>query len=400
MSREVVISGVGVLSACGRGVDALADAVAARRSACVRDEALRAIGGRCALAGPVPGVEEAFASLGIDAREERFFGRLSRIGAVAALDALRASGAAAVGRVLVATGIGPMGELAACFRDALTRERHPHPAHAVTRVTPSFLASYLAALVGAARGGHVVSCACTSSLVALSDAFELIRSGREEACLVGGVEEDSPYGAWAFDRQRQLSHAATPEGRSRPLSGRAEGFFPAGGAAFFVLEDGQRARTRGVVPVARLAAVSLRSERAGATLLSLPVRAYQAAITEARAAAPGELDLVMAHAPPTVADPDELAALVEALGPGDAPVRSFKSIFGYTIGASVAIDVALATWQLAHGRVLPNDFDAVVGRAEPFAARLLGAAPRPPRRVLKTVYAQGLSAGAAIVEAA
>lgn len=398
MSREVVITGVGVMSACGRGVDALAEAIGARRTACARDEGLRAIGGRCVLAGRVPGLDEAFASLAIDAREGRFFGRFARLGAVAATDALRASGRTAVGRVIVATGVGPMGELEACFRDALRGERHPHPAHAVTRVTPSFVATYLASIAGARHGGHVVSCACSSSMVALAEAFELVRSGREEACLVGGIEEDSPYTAWAFDQQRQLTHAPTPDRRSRPLSGQVEGFFPAGGAAFFVLEEGQRARDRGQAPLARVAAVALRSDPTGASLVSWPERAYRAAVDEVMSASPGQIDLVMAHSPPTLADPDELTALADSLGPDEVPVRSFKSTFGYTLGASVALDVALSTWQLAHRRVLPNDLDAVVGRMLPFSRRLLGEAPRPPRRVLKTVYAQGFSAGAALVE--
>ena len=378
MNREVVISGVGVMSACGRGVDALVEAIAARRSACERNESLRAIGGRCVLAGCVPDVDEAFGSLGVDAREGRFFGRFARIGAVAAVDALQASGRTAVGRVLVATGVGPMGELESCFRDALRGERHPHPAHAVTRVTPSFLATYLASIAGAQHGGYAISCARSSSMVALGEAFELVRSGREEACLVGGVEEDSPYTAWAFDQQRQLTHALTPDQRSRPLSGQVEGFFPAGGAAFLVVEDARRASERGVTPMARVAAVALRSDPTGATLVSLPERAYRSAVADVLSASPGAIDLVMAHSPPTVADPDELAALAETLGSVEVPVRSFKSIFGYTLGASVALDVALAVWQVTHGRVLPNDLDAVVGRLAPFSARLLGDAPTPP----------------------
>lgn len=407
MSREVVLSGVGAFSACGRGVDAAAAAIAAGRSACARDEALREVGSRCLLSARVPGVDEAFAELDLPADDRPFFGRFARLGAVAAFDALRASGRTSVGRVLVASGAGPMGELEAGFRDALgrtrpppARERHPFPAHALTRQTPSFLATYLAGTTGAERGGHAVSCACASAMVALEQAFELVRSGREEACLVGGVEEDSPFLSWAFDRQRLLTHAASPEARSRPLSGEPGGFFQAGGAAFFVLEDGERARARGATPSARLTAVALQSSRDAATPISFPGRAYRDAIGEVIERSPGAIDLVMAHAPPTLADAEELSALASVLGPTLPPVRSFKSILGYTLGASVALDVALAAWQLERSEVLPNDLDRLDARVEAYAEALVGSPTRLPRRVLKTVYAQGFSAGALVLEAA
>jgi len=185
--RRVVISSVGVMSSAGRGTDALTTAIRDGVCSLAPDERLRALGTRGVLSGPLPDVDAAFDQLPIETSRRALFGRFCRIGAVAAFDALAGAGGRtppAIGRVLVATAVGPMGELESCFRDTLLGDRHPLSTHAVTRATPSFLATYLAGAVGAPRGGCVVSCACVSALQALRDAVELIAAGTEDACAV------------------------------------------------------------------------------------------------------------------------------------------------------------------------------------------------------------------------
>ncbi|MBX3198105.1 MAG: hypothetical protein KF850_16065 [Labilithrix sp.] len=417
---SVAISGVGVLSPAGRGVEPLASVIRDGRCLVREDDGLAGLGTRARLAARVGGVDDAFASLPIDPAAHDFFGRYARIGAIAALDALAsadrgAASPAAVGRVIVASAVGPMGELEACFRDTLSGERHPRRTHAVTRVTPSFLPTFLAGLTGAPRGGHVVSCACVGALVALRDAVELVASGREDACLVGAVDEDAPSTWWAFDAQRLLGQARTPEARARALSGEPGGFAPSGGAAFFVVESERSALARGrsARDLVRLRGAFVRAQGAGASLIAFPKAAYRAVLDDARSAGPRP-DLVLAHAPPTVADADELRLLDDVLGVGGAgtPVRSYKSLIGYALGAAAAIDVALGAQQILTGELLPNDHTTPLGRdgaaatgrrlapvVAPFAHLLGGDAERRPvRRVLKTAYAQGGVAGAALLE--
>lgn len=383
--RAVAITGLGVLSSAGRGLAALMDAVRSGRCTIGPNPELAALGLRCVLSGRVPGVDAAFADLPIAPADRDFFGRFAKLGAVAAFDAMR--DAPPIGRVIVATAVGPMGELEVCFRDTLCSERHPMRTRAVTRVTPSFLATWLAGAFHAPRGGRVVSAACVSALEALRDAVELVASGQEEAVLAGAVDEDAASTYWAFDAQRLLGQARTVDARTRALSGRPGGFLPAGGAAFFVIEAEDAARARGRTPAARIDGVAIRSEP---RVLAFPRAAYVAALDEARAW--GLPDLVLAHAPPTLADTDELDALDEVLGIAArrTPVRSFKSLFGYALGAAAAIDVALAVGQIAGAEVLPNDDGPRIPR---FAASL-DVASVPVDRVVKTAYAQGGVAGA------
>lgn len=404
MRRRVVMSGASVMSSAGRGIDALITAI--RRGACslALDERLLALGTRGVLSGRVPEVDPAFDELRIEPSHRALFGRFSRIGAVAAFDALAGAGGTsppAIGRVLVATAVGPMSELESCFRDTLLRERHPLPSHAVTRATPSFLATYLAGAVGAPRGGRVVSCACVSALEALRDAVELIAAGIEDACLVGAVDEDSPSTYWAFDAQRLLGHARASAGRTRSLSGKPGGFVPAGGSAFFVLEAEEVAAARGRAAAVSIAGVSVRSEPRPASLLAFPSGAYRAALDDAAAFRGSGFDLILAHAPPTIADVDELRLLDEAfeVAASGTPVRSFKSLFGYALGAAAAIDVALGGSAIERGELLPNDAAPLEPLARPFAASLEGPAQRRSvTRVLKTAYAQGGVAGALVLE--
>lgn len=402
MSAQVVISGLGVLSPAGRGLPALASAIREGRCLVRPDDELRKLGTRAVLSARIPDVDAAFETLQLDPAARPFFGRFSRIGAVAAFDALADAGSPRIGRVIVGTAVGPMGELEACFRETLSGDRHPFRTHAVTRVTPSFLATFLAGATSAPRGGRTISCACVSALEAMREAFELVESGREEACLVGAVDEDSASTWWAFDAQRLLAQASSAPARTRSLSGKPGGFVPSGGAAFLVVEreDAARARlggdrSRDLVHVDR---VVVRTQPLGASLIAFPAAAYRAALADAGASGP--FDLVLAHAPPTFADPDEIGLLDEALdlaGSG-APVRSFKSLTGYALGAAAAIDVALATHQLRTGRVLPNDAGPLEPAMSRFERSLAAShAPRRVRRVLKTAYAQGGTAGAIVL---
>jgi|GEM_PF-3371385 len=403
MPARVVISGSGVISPAGRGVQVLASAIRDGRPLMEPDDGLRALGARAALSARVPDVDTAFDGLPIDPAARPFFGRFSRIGAIAALDAIEDAGSPAVGRVLVGSAVGPMGELESCFRDTLLGEQHPSRTHAVTRVTPSFLATFLAGLLEAPRGGRLVSCACVSALEALREGVELVGSGVEDVCLVGAVDEDSASTWWAFDAQRLLSQATSTATRTRSLSGRPGGFVPSGGAAFFVLECEDAARARLAASqrgrdLVHVEGVFVRNQPLASSLIAFPAAAYRAALADA-CAADRRFDLVLAHAPPTFADADELTLLDAALelAASPVPVRSFKSLIGYALGAAAAIDVALAIHQIRSGEVLPNDagtFEPPMRRLEPSLTG--GNVRRDVRRVLKTAYAQGGAAGAIV----
>jgi 3-oxoacyl-(acyl-carrier-protein) synthase len=243
-----------------------------------------------------------------------------------------------------------------------------------------------------------------SAVEALRDAVDLVASGREDACLAGAVDEDSASTWWAFDAQRLLSQAASTETRTRSLSGKPGGFVPSGGAAFFVVEreDAARARLAGserARELVRVERVAIRAQAHTSSLIAFPATAYRAALADVCEGDP-PFDLVLAHAPPTFADADELALIDEALmlGTSSVPVRSFKSLTGYALGAAAAFDVALAVHQIRAGEVLANDLGSLEPSVRHLAPSLVGSSARTQvRRVLKTAYAQGGVAAAIVL---
>jgi 3-oxoacyl-[acyl-carrier-protein] synthase II len=170
-----------------------------------------------------------------------------------------------------------------------------------------------------------------------------------------------------------------------------------------VVEAEEVAIARGRPPAVNIAGVAIRSEPRPPSLVAFPSAAYRAALDDAGAWRGSGFDMVLAHAPPSVADVDELGVLDAALDvvASRTPVRSFKSLFGYALGAAAAIDVALGVSQIESSEVLPNDTCALEPRAARFAACLAGGTQqRPMNRVLKTAYAQGGVAGALVLERA
>ncbi|MEW2580979.1 SDR family NAD(P)-dependent oxidoreductase [Streptomyces syringium] len=186
-----------------------------------------------------------------------------------------------------------------------------------------------------------IDTACSSTLTAVHEACEAVRSGRSAVALAGGVNVMlSPFGFLGGSVASMLS----PTGRCHPFSALADGFVRAEGAGVFVLKslaaalaDGDR--VHGVIAGSaansdgRTAGLSMPSPQAQRQLLE---RVY-----EASGVNPGDVSYVEAHGTGTRAgDPVECAALGAVLGRGRSlplPVGSVKSNVGHLeAGAGVA----------------------------------------------------------------
>lgn len=185
-----------------------------------------------------------------------------------------------------------------------------------------------------------VDTACASTLTAVHQACEALRSGRSPLALAGGVGVLlGPGGYVGFSQASMLS----PTGRCRPFSAGADGFVRSEGAGVLVLKslgaavaDGDRVHAviaaSGVNNDGRTAGIALPNPRAQAALLR---RVYAAA-----GVTPEEVGYVEAHGTGTQAgDPIECEALGEALGwrrgaAGAVPVGSVKSNLGHLEAAA------------------------------------------------------------------
>lgn len=397
--REVVVTGMGAVSALGADLPSTLEALAAGRSGvCLVD-----LGGtgRQAPAAPVR-LGEAEAGW----RRDRRLERSSQLGLIAAREAWREAGLAGGTfdplRSGVHVGIGLGGadtvddRLAQCAVEGDAARWGPNPL-SVIRAMPNALAGWLSIEFGLRGPSHTSSLACASSAVALGEAMRCIRHGYADRVLVVGAEAMLFPGTWAaWDAMRVMAppDPAAPEASVRPFDLQRKGFVLGEGAAAVVLESAEVARRRGARALARMAGYGIASD---ADHITRPHRQGQVQAMRLALAEEGTdtaaLGYLNAHGTATaVGDRVECEAIREALGDHArrVAVSSTKSMHGHLMGAGGALEFAVAVHALRTGVLPPTahlvqpdpacDLDHVAG-----AARRV---PRP-RRVMSNSFAFG-----------
>ena len=250
--------------------------------------------------------------------------------------------------------------------------------------------------------GPILSTAnsCASGGVALGEALGDLRDGRIDAAIAGGCEVPlSPLAFGAFDIIRALGagHNDDPAHAARPFDAGRDGFVMGEGAALLVLEEAEAAERRGATPYAEVLGYGATSDahhmvqpRADGREAG---RAAAIALDDA-AVAPGAIDYVNAHASSTpIGDVAEARALTIALGGRAAtvPVSGTKALYGHPLGASGAIEAAICALAIRDGWAPPS---VNLESPEPELAELLPGLLRSGRegtyrRVLSTSFGVG-----------
>ena len=357
MSGEAYITGLGIVSPIGVGKEAFLASLRAGRCGLGRLRRLDAAGFRIGHGGEV---DESTLAEGVELdRQER--------GLVFALHACREAlaDAALDGPLLpeeatIALGSGG-GEMRA-LEESLGPPEAVLPLDLPDPLQPhNSITSKLARRLG--LGGRQLTFvnACAAGAQAIAVAADLVRTGRAEVALAGGVEILSRMIMSGFEALRAVS----PTG-CHPFDAGRDGIQLSELAAFVVLESGQRVRQRGVQPYARVAGsgasadafhvVRPDAEGAGAAL------AMRRALADA-GLSPEAIDYVNAHGTGTVQnDPAELAALVSVFGPRAERLAtsSTKGMLGHALGASGAAEVIICALAMRE-RFLPP----TIGWAQP-----------------------------------
>lgn len=215
-----------------------------------------------------------------------------------------------------------------------------------------------AATLGAALGVHgpVVSYADgdAAGVVAIGEAFHAVRDGRADVMLAGGA--DLPLVPSVIDAFAGLGLLADGEGDGagvRPFDRRRTGCALGEGAAILVLEHAEAAEARGARPYAELRGYATTSD-GGRTNGPDPsgrqaARAVRLALADGRLRA-ADLDWLIAHGIATQAgDLAEATAIRTALGSrwAGVPVAATKGAYGHPLAASGAIEAAIGALALA-----------------------------------------------------
>jgi 3-oxoacyl-[acyl-carrier-protein] synthase II len=252
--------------------------------------------------------------------------------------------------------------------------------------------------------GPILSTAnsCASGSVAIGEALGAIRSGEVDAAVAGGVECPlSALSFGAFDVIRALAdgHNDVPEQACRPFDAARSGFVLGEGATLMILEEAAAAERRGAVPYAEVRGYGATSD-AHHMVQPRPDGSEAArAITIALADAgdePAAMDYVNAHASSTpLGDVAEARAIELALADHAAtvPVSGTKALYGHPLGATGAIEAAIAALAIRDGWApasvnLEAPDDEIATRL-PGLIRDPGGRPGAYERVLSTSFGFG-----------
>ncbi|MFF3171988.1 beta-ketoacyl-[acyl-carrier-protein] synthase family protein [Streptomyces sp. NPDC057900] len=290
--------------------------------------------------------------------EARKLDRGEQIAVLGAREAWRDAGAPQVEpeRFAVVIGTGTGGVLSTLGQDDIFERagiRRLSP-FAVPMLMPNGPAAWVSMDLGAKGGARTPVSACASGAEALALGQDLIRSGRADVVVAGGVEAClHPFTIAAFAQMKALStRSADPETVSRPFDVKRSGFVMGEGAGMMVLERAGFARARGARAYGTLAgsAVSSSANHITASDADGQARAMELALHDA-GLAPADIGIVHAHATSTESgDLAEAEAISLVIG-GHAAVTATKSMTGHMIGASGTVGAMAAVLALRDGTV-------------------------------------------------
>jgi 3-oxoacyl-[acyl-carrier-protein] synthase II len=226
----------------------------------------------------------------------------------------------------------------------------------------SSVADHLADGLGV-RGLPVsVSTACASGATAIQLGVEAIRRGETEAALCVGA--DSSIQIEALIRFSLLSALSTrndpPEKASRPFSRDRDGFIMAEGAGALVLENYDSARARGAEVLGLLRGCGEKADDYHRTRSRPDGTAVIGAIRNALFDAgvqPDEVDYINAHGTSTPEnDKMEHFSLQAVLGDrlATTPISSNKSMIGHTLSAAGVVEAVFSLMTIRAGRIPPT----------------------------------------------
>ncbi|MCS6772803.1 MAG: beta-ketoacyl-ACP synthase II [Anaerolineae bacterium] len=233
---------------------------------------------------------------------------------------------------------------------------------ALPAALPNAPGHHVSTYLGAKGPLSTVVAACASGTQAIGEAAEMIRNGKMDAALAGGVEATVIEPAIvAFAAMRVLStRNDDPEHAQRPFDATRDGFVYSEGCVVMVLEEYERARARGADILAEVLGMGVSSD---AHHIAIPdptgsgaIRAMQWALEDAGLTI-DHIDYINAHGSATQAnDVLETQAIKHVFGERayDIPVTSTKSMVGHAMGAAGAIEALSTVLTIRYGIIPPT----------------------------------------------
>lgn len=391
MTVRVAVTGLGLLSPLGSDAATNASSAIAGRSAIARldDPAFAE-----RLSSPIGARVPFDGAAHFDAPRLRMLDRVSQFAVVAARQAvddsghdLRAADGDRVG-VFVGCGMGGSTTMDDGYRTLYGERSDRIKPFTILAGMHNAPAAWIGIEHGLAGPNLTYSTACSSSAVAIGEAWLRLSTGSLDVAIAGGAEAPLSLGsmkAWEAMHTVAAIDRDDPATSCKPFARNRSGMVLGEGAAMLVLEPWDRAVARGAFIHGELLGYGLSTDHGHITRPSVAGQAgaMRSALRSA-GLLPTHVDAINAHGTGTQAnDAVETAAIREVLGgrAGDVPISATKALHGHLLGATAALECVLALLAMQRRVALPTmhlleadadcDLDYVPNRArEGVAARI------------------------------
>lgn len=365
--RRAVITGIGIISPYGMGVDKFWNSLIEGKSGISKIENISLEGHTVHVAGEIKNFEE-FST--IDSKDSKRMDRYTQFAVMAADEAVKDSGISTENvdpyRFGVIVGSAAGGFATFEKQHHIIIERGPSKCSPFT--VPMIIADMGAGRISMKHGAKglnkAVVTACATSAHCIGDALREIQYGEADAIIAGGAEAViTRLGIGAFTSARTLSKRNDePTKASRPYDRDRDGFVMSEGAAVVIVEELEHAKARGAKIYGEIVGYG---QTADAYDIVAPdpsgkgaAKAMELAVKDA-GLKPGDIQYINSHGTSTgLGDVAESLAIAEVFGDlsinKDLKVSSTKSMHGHMLGATGAAEAIVCLKVINEGIIPPT----------------------------------------------
>ena len=337
--REVVITGMGIVSSLGNNISEVTHSLENLKSGITKNQINAELGLRSQVSGSVKDLEMKEL---IDRKLYRFMGDAAAYAYLSTEQAIHDAELSEAELSSVRTGL-IMGSGGASSEDQIdsadilrSKGLKRIGPYRVTKAMGSTVSACLATSFGIKGINYSISSACATSAHCIGSGMEQIQLGKQDIVIVGGGEAEHWGMTSLFDAMGALStkYNETPEVASRAYDKDRDGFVIAGGGGTLILEEKEHAIKRGARIYAELTGYGATSD--GEDMVSPSgeggKRCMEIALKMTKSS---KVDYINAHGTSTPAgDITELNAINLVFGEDLPMISSTKSLSGHSLGAA------------------------------------------------------------------
>jgi len=389
LKRRVVVTGLGLITPLGIGVEKTWSALCAGKSGVRRITKFDPSHHACQIAGEVTDFNPADFIEKKDIKKMDTFIHFAVGASQMAVDdsglKVTEENADRVG-VYIGSGIGGLPAIEAYHKVLLDKGPDRVSPFFIPMVIINLASGQVSMRIGARGPNSCAVTACATGNHCIGDAFRIIQHGEADAMVAGGTEAAiTPLCVAGFASAKALStRNDDPERASRPFDKERDGFVLGEGAGVLVLEELESARRRGARIYAEILGYGMTAD---AHHITAPpedgagaVRCMRLALKDA-GLTPDAIGYVNAHATSTMADRIETNAIKQVFGEHarGLAVSSTKSMTGHLLGAAGGVEAIFSILAIQRGVLPPTinqdvpdpecDLDCVPNRARPAEVR-------------------------------